>query len=311
MLTKDYAEFKKIVLEVFNNDKELCTYQISIEDVYKNNRKLDGLRFFKHGIITTPVFYLEDFYDDYVDVDGMIYLSDILDTVKNALKKCIQDNTLIEKQKALMSFIEDKNSILNNVELCVRDARNNKQLVQNIPHRHFLDLIVYYQVALSDSDNGDKMSIKITNDMTNRFNITEEELFYHAICNLGNANNYAMGMIQVINSIYGLPFEKAYSCEDLMVVLNNESGINASNNIFNIGLLDEVAKEFDSDLYILPSSIHELILVPKNTLSGDNEDIDSLKDMVSSINSTEVSAGDKLTDSVYTYIRAIKRVELV
>jgi hypothetical protein len=60
----------------------------------------------------------------------------------------------------------------------------------------------------------------------------------------------------------------------------------------------------------LPSSIHELIVVPINITNGEDNDINMFRDMVCSINNDNVDLMDKLSDSVYKYIRAIKRVEL-
>ena len=51
------------------------------------------------------------------------------------------------------------------------------------------------------------------------------------------------------------------------------------------------------EYYVLPSSIHETIIVPKNASMNATE----LKNMVMEINGKEVSPDEVLTDSVYEY----------
>ena len=68
----------------------------------------------------------------------------------------------------------------------------------------------------------------------------------------------------------------------------------------------ELADKFDSDIYILPSSIHETLLIP----ADGEKDAEELKDMVRTINATEVSPEEVLSDNVYVYIRATERVEM-
>lgn len=61
--------------------------------------------------------------------------------------------------------------------------------------------------------------------------------------------------------------------------------------------MDQAAEKLGGDFYILPSSIHEILLVPDN---GDKA-ADDLRDMVREVNATQVSPEEKLTDNVYHY----------
>ena len=82
-----------------------------------------------------------------------------------------------------------------------------------------------------------------------------------------------------------------------MYVLTNESQFNGAACILYENLLYDFASSIGSDLYILPSSVHEVILIPKNEFP----DKDNLSCMVKDINESEVATDEVLSDHVYEY----------
>ena len=91
-----------------------------------------------------------------------------------------------------------------------------------------------------------------------------------------------------------------------MYVCTNTAKLNGAGVILYQELLQEFADRIGSDFYILPSSIHETLLIPAN---GDM-DLEYLRDMVRTVNRTEVAEDEVLSDSVYRYNRLLDRVEL-
>ena len=85
--------------------------------------------------------------------------------------------------------------------------------------------------------------------------------------------------------------------EDSMYVLSNEQNIDGASALFYPGVQEEIYKHMGKEYYVLPSSIHETIIVPKNASMNSTE----LKNMVMEINGKEVSPDEVLTDSVYEY----------
>ena len=88
--------------------------------------------------------------------------------------------------------------------------------------------------------------------------------------------------------------------ENDMFVLTNESRLNGASCMLYDNVLKEFADSVESDLYILPSSIHEVILLPKREIYNIND----LKSMVHEVNAEEVAPDEVLSDQVYTYDRA-------
>ena len=70
--------------------------------------------------------------------------------------------------------------------------------------------------------------------------------------------------------------------------------------------LKEFADRTGADFYILPSSIHETLLIPV----ADNMELDYLTSMVREVNATQVTPEEQLSDNVYIYRRATDSIEL-
>ena len=70
--------------------------------------------------------------------------------------------------------------------------------------------------------------------------------------------------------------------------------------------MDQAAERAGGDFYILPSSIHEILIVPDNGKMG----LSDLENMVKEVNATQVAPEDKLTDNVYHYDSQAKIFEL-
>jgi hypothetical protein len=89
-----------------------------------------------------------------------------------------------------------------------------------------------------------------------------------------------------------------------MYVLTNYKGINGASCLLYPEILDQIGDKLNADFYILPSSIHELILIIDD---GKMNPI-SLREMVCEVNQTQVAADEVLSDQVYYYSREKQRI---
>ena len=69
-------------------------------------------------------------------------------------------------------------------------------------------------------------------------------------------------------------------------------------------VLEEIGQKTGSDFFILPSSIHEVLLLPDTG----REDSKGLKKVISEVNRTQVAPEEVLSDTLYRYDREEKRV---
>ena len=84
-----------------------------------------------------------------------------------------------------------------------------------------------------------------------------------------------------------------------MYILTNQKGINGASCLLYPDVMNKLSEEFQSDFYVFPSSIHELILVPTHDNKSNNE----YSNMVREINATQVAREEVLSDHVYYYSR--------
>ena len=149
------------------------------------------------------------------------------------------------------------------------------------------------------------------------WNVDKEELFELAIENTQrlfkvNVESLTDKLVDMI--VADLDEESANEFYDMMAsvgdfipmyVCSNESKINGAGTFIYSGLLKEFAEQMKSDIYILPSSIHEVIFIP----SKYGKSVGELKGIVRNVNGTELLPEEILSDSVYRYNRKLDRVE--
>ena len=91
-----------------------------------------------------------------------------------------------------------------------------------------------------------------------------------------------------------------------MYVLTNESKLNGAACILYENVLYDFAQKLGADLYILPSSVHEVILLPKLSMFEKDE----LVNMVKEVNTEGVAADEVLSDHVYEYNRTERLITM-
>ena len=85
--------------------------------------------------------------------------------------------------------------------------------------------------------------------------------------------------------------------DDDLLILTNENKVNGASCIFYPGVLEKIATKLDSDLYIIPSSIHEVLILRKT----DNIKKDDLNFLINTVNQSELAQTEILSDNVYIY----------
>ena len=91
-----------------------------------------------------------------------------------------------------------------------------------------------------------------------------------------------------------------------MYVCTNASKINGAGVILYENLLKDFAQKVGADFYILPSSVHETLLIPVS----DQFDVETLKAMVCEVNMTQVAPEEQLSDQVYLYSRECDQIRI-
>ena len=304
MRKMEFNEFEKYVEKNLADhlSGSLLDVEVKLHEVVKNNGMV------KHGLEIKQnnhaiIIYLEDFFNQYSDADDEAVLDHILNTISEIAlnSKVDQINDKIPKKREV-------DSIIFNV---VNTARNTEML-KNIPSRSFLDLSVIYRMVVS-SDSNSTSSFVITNNYAEMMGLTEDDLFQYAA---ENTMRIYPPVVQTAQSVLmellkngGIPDDiievMLGNTQPDMWVVTNTKKINGSSLILYKNELDKLAMRLGSDLYILPSSIHELIAVPSDI--GDPQE---LRMMVAAVNENEVPKEELLSDNVYYYDRKTGKVRI-
>lgn len=149
------------------------------------------------------------------------------------------------------------------------------------------DIIVIFRVVLNDEDF-DTASYIIHERNLDVVGVTIEEIEKAALENLRrNIDIFTLSEFLHIPPVNGV---------DLLVLTNKTRMYGAAAMLFN-GVLEDISKRFDDDIVVLPSSIHEVLIVPITSIVA----YDVLLNMVREVNLTEVSVEERLTDSIYIW----------
>lgn len=217
-----------------------------------------------------------------------------------------------------VTYVTDFSKVQNRICYKLINAEKNATLLADSPHVRVEDLAVIFYILVSNDAEGTGI-ITIKNNMLELWDVDVDVLYDLALANTqrifrGTVQSMANVMLDVLSK--QMDEEAASEFYDLMVdaddaipmyVCSNTKKLNGAGVILYNGLLQEFADRVDSDVYILPSSIHETLLIPVNA----DMDVEYLRDMVRTVNRTEVAPDEILSDSVYRYSRLTDRVELV
>lgn len=290
----NYEEFKK---EVTENIKEHLSSEyddvtVSIHDVVKNNdQHLDGLMIKDESVNISPTIYLNSFYEEYIDGADM---DEILDKISGIYEANVVDHDFD------LSTITDFEAAKDKIVARVVNAEYNSELLANRPHMIMDDLAVTYHIELGRNGDG-AMSAAITNELAKQFGVTAEDLHKVALANIDmNNKSVFKGMTEVMMELVGTEIPPEAMLNDgreQMYVLSNESRMNGASAILDTKMMDNIAEKLDGDYYILPSSVHETLVVPMSS----EADRDTLESMVRDVNATQLAPQEKLSDHVYVY----------
>jgi hypothetical protein len=260
---------------------------------HNNSTMMDGLTITRPGQLVVPNIYLEPYFDRYRDGSGLDEIADEI-VCQNERRVCPEGMTYGD----LHSFERICGSI--RFRLISRDL--NGELLRSVPHRPFMDLemICFYRPQVMGIPEA---SALVQNGDLPDWNITEEELFRLAMDQTAASEKPRLRHITDVIRDIG-PEEEASedSSEGTMApmfVLSNESGIFGAACMAYPDLFARVAEKLGMDFWILPSSIHELILLPDYGMYTAAE----LGDLVKSVNLSSVPPWEVLSDSVYRYDR--------
>lgn len=183
------------------------------------------------------------------------------------------------------------------------NAERNKERLRNIPHREYLDLSLVYYARMEEIFPGRHATVPVWNAHLQIWGVDEETLYRTAMENMQDADEAAF---ESMGELLGAFLKaKLKDREDMekdcpLFVLGNKSRVNGAVQICSREMMERVAGFFKDDFWILPSSVHEVIVFPAGRFG---ENAEGLAGMVKEVNDTAVAPEEILSYHVYRYIR--------
>ena len=314
----DYKDFtyhiRDSIQKMADKNETVC-----LNKVLKNNdMELDALCIHTKQSNISPSIYLNTYYTEYLEgrelADIIREIYQLFRTHKDQLQFNINRFRSFETIKDRLAF-----KLIN--------RKSNKRLLQTVPFVEFLDLAIVFYFLIDDEYLGSATAL-IHNVHLDMWNITKDELYQHALENttkilppiIRNMNDIITDMLakDIEETIYEKDYRYEENCrmpspqvvaegvmnnvikrEDLleMYVLTNQQKLNGASCILYEHVLREFALSIERNLYILPSSIHEVILVPAYPDISKRQ----LSKMVQEVNIQELEMDDILSDHAYYY----------
>jgi hypothetical protein len=264
---------------------------LQFQQVSKNNGvSFDAIIMISSKVNLSPTIYIPPYYHRYLDgVDIASIVEDILDTYQKHLPDKDFDVTLFT----------DYEKAKDRIVLRLVSYERNEKLLQSIPHKRFLDFAVIFYCLL-ESNATHQAGILIYNHHLGIWDVDSEELFQTALCNSPHLLEYELFNLQDI--LKEVLCETKDTCTDNLFpiyALSNRHHTYGAAVILYPGLLASLADSFDKDLLIIPSSVHEVLLLPSDEIP----DAGYYSDMIREVNETQLADEEVLSDHAYFYSR--------
>lgn len=301
----NFNEFKNYVEENIKDvlPPKYADCDVQINEISKNNEVLSGLLITSPDSNMSPTVYLDSFYEQY---QNGISLDDILNKIAD-----IRIEHEVDKDFNI-SKITSWENVKDSIGTRLLGTEENENLLNQRPHKLMDDLAVFYCVELGADKNG-AMSIPITNQLMDTWKVDQKTLHEAALNNIETlAPSTFKSMTEVMVEMM-LPqmmndmgvdettaremIDAMLPPEEKMYVLSNVDKLNGATALLDEKIMDEIADKLGEDYFILPSSVHEVLIVPESA----GMDIKELEVMVQEVNATEVAPQDRLSNHVYKY----------
>ncbi|MBE5958464.1 MAG: hypothetical protein E7254_06335 [Lachnospiraceae bacterium] len=293
---------------------------VNVRKVLKNNGvELDALMAIRTGYKAAPTIYLNCYYDEYKSGKS---INEIIEEIYSMFSRKLGDVEFDIEE------FTDFEKIKSKIAYKVINTEKNKKLLKKVPHIDILDLsVVFYCIVKCDKN--ENATTLIYDHHANMWNVTTEELYEIAKENTPKLLPYEIKSMEDIimemicekncfevneNGEYNgeetenltsmIMEELKKADEPKMYVLTNVYRLNGAVAMLYDGVLREFANKQQKDIIILPSSVHEVIIIPiENNMTP--KEFDSI---INEVNNEEVIPEEILSDHAYMYVRSVDEI---
>lgn len=286
----NYEEFKGTLKELLQ-EKLGSDARVEYTNKLKNNHTVkEGIVISAPGSVDEVVFYPAELYEQFQK--------------KDEAEACVEElYKIFQNMKCLVPEINLTcwESVKPRIRACLIQKSWNEEYLQKLCYTEYLDLAIVYQVVLEENWK-DSRSFLITLEMLEQWEVETKEVHSVAMKNLKEEEVIVQDMGELFS-------EESEELElGAWYIFKSRRYRNGAAAMLRKDVIKKLAEERGVDIYILPSSVHDLILL------GNTEDrsVEDLKEMVCDINrdSRVINPEDRLSDSVYLYQRERDEIKI-
>ena len=303
-----YGEFVTYIQEnveaVLNDDREK---EVVLTEVEKNNGVISQVMTIQQeGEDSAPVFYMRDIYERYLRGTSA---DDLIDGMIAACRQHAENGWPVQE-----GWFDSFENVREHIILkAVNYERNSRQL-ENCPFIRELDLALTFRVLI-EKEQFRIGTILVNDELMRRWGATDFDLYEAAVENMCRLWKSVLAPIHdmvrelgdeyLVNEYDDFLADNPGALEMPMYVLTNEIRINGAAVLFYTDCLKQFASSMQCDVFVLPSSIHEVLLIP---VTGEMTALD-MRQVVEMVNHQIVSEEEVLSNHVYRYL--YKRNKLI
>ena len=284
----EFKEFEEYVKESIQ--RRYPEALITVNEVIKNNGfKRTGIAIMHKEEIVSPTIYLEGFYNRLLDNENIeVLIEEMIDTYE---RNRIHDTEFIRVMD--FDFVKDK------IAYKLINYSKNEEMLKDMPYRRWNNLAIVYYISLGVKEDLTGSCV-VNNGLMKNWNTSEEEL-YRLAKNNTPVKVLFKSMADIVRDMKDrddLDITDEMLDDTGMYVLSNITKVNGASVILYDGVLQTISGFLEADLIIIPSSVHEVIIMRYDSL----EQAEYVNDMVRQVNGT-LCTEDILSDNAYRYIR--------
>ncbi|MBQ6017941.1 MAG: hypothetical protein IJL19_08680 [Clostridiales bacterium] len=309
----DYESFKERVMREFLDymPERYAGCELELRKVPKVNTCLTGvvIKPKEKCSFCGPTFYMERMYDQYKNCESFEKVM--------ANQAIYLEESLKYLPKDILEL--DLASIKDKIVFQVVNTKENREMIALCPHRNFMDLTVVYR-AITNVDDEGVSGFLITNDIAKAEDLTEKALYAMAKKNTKKLFPFKRERIEEtmmrMMKRWGandkdidesFPYIDEVPEKERVYVISNQFEFFGANALLYKDVIGDVANSIGTDCYILPSSVHDLVVLSTDIFGESTK----LINLVRETNSEHVRTSDRLSDSIYLYSLADKKINMV
>ncbi|MBQ6844085.1 MAG: hypothetical protein IJO60_05550 [Agathobacter sp.] len=277
---------KHVSASVHNGQK------VVVQPVIKNNGMVyDGLIIMDPILNISPTIYLNPYYHRFLNGVSM---EDIYEDILNIYYENLP------KKDFDISIFRDFEKASKRIAFKLVNKEKNRELLNDVPYVEFQDLVLIFVCIVNDYMK-EYATILIHNQHVDFWGVTTEELYHIAMENTPKLLPYKFENLE--NILVKNGYESLAAFPDCnMYILTNRVKVHGAVCLAYTRLLKRIADFLEDNLIIIPSSIHELLILPESVAKPEYTTED-LAAMITEINETQLTDDEVLSDHAYVYER--------